>query len=135
MGTKRITDLTETTTPDETSDMVLETTTGFTLKSTIKNLLKRLFFHDDVYDECMVNAFGFASGGGNTTPVLKALRDSFYLWAFGVSAQPQEGFFQIHLPHDIKAGQDLTIHIHWTHNEAVPAGNVKWNMDYTVAKG
>ena len=135
MGTKRIADLTETTTPLETSDMVIETTTGFTLKTKISNLMKRLFSFDDVYDDYLISINATQAPSGNSKPDLVEFRNGIYSQVFGVGAQPTEVFFVRHILHDIKKDSDLTFHVHWANNEATPTGAVKWNIDYTIARG
>ena len=78
---------------------------------------------------------GYALRGGSSAPTFKVFRGSIYAYAFQGAGAAQEAFFAIHLLHDLKAGTDLTFHCHWACNSAVPAGNVKWMIDYTIARG
>ena len=135
MANKRINDFTEVTTPEDNSNLLLESSNGITLKSKLTNLLKRLFNHREVYRDILGMSFGFGAAGGKNAPTFKQFRSGFYLWAFENGPQIQEGYLQVHLMHDLKAGEDLTFHIHWSHNEAVPTGNIKWNADYSIARG
>lgn len=76
------------------------------------------------------------SSSGPSTPSLTTFRDNIKLNAFtGTGTQINEGFFSIHLLHDLKAGSDMSFHIHWTHNNAAPSGNVKWYIDWAIARG
>ena len=67
---------------------------------------------------------GYALRGGASAPTFKVFRGSVYGYAFQGAGALQEAFFSIHLLHDLKVGTDLTFHVHWACNSAVPAGNV-----------
>lgn len=41
-----------------------------------------------------------------------------------------------HIPHDYKAGTDIFIHPHWSHNATtVTGGSVTWGLEFTYSKG
>ncbi len=87
-----------------------------------------------VFDDYLFS--GLSLGKGATPPDLANLRDDLYLNAFaGTGGTTEEGFFTLHIRHGIKAGSTPTFHVHWTHNQADPSGNVKWHIDYSAAKG
>lgn len=87
-----------------------------------------------VYGDYLVG--GFALGTGASAPTTTNFRDGLYLPAFaGTGATTEQAFFTMHILHDIKPGTDLTFHIHWTHNVASPTGNVKWQIEYSIANG
>lgn len=89
---------------------------------------------DSVYQDYLIS--GTAVGIGVNAPDLANLRDGLYLYAFaGTGATVEQAFFTVHLLHDIKPGSKPTFHIHWTHNVASPTGNVKWNIEYSYARG
>lgn len=87
-----------------------------------------------VYDDYTVS--GLAIGLGASAPTLTAFRGSLYLPVFpGIGATVTQAFFTLHLLHGLKQGTDITFHVHWTHIIASPTGNVKWQIDYSVARG
>ncbi len=49
--------------------------------------------------------------------------------------QPRETWSAIHILHDYRAGTKIFPHIHWSHNNATPSGDVKWQIEYSVSKG
>ena len=47
-----------------------------------------------------------------------------------------EGFIELHIPHDYAIGTDLYVHLHWSHNSlAVTSGAPTFSIDGTYAKG
>ena len=47
-----------------------------------------------------------------------------------------EVFMVFHVPHDWVPGSAIYFHAHWSNAAATPnTGNVKWNFDYSFAKG
>ena len=47
-----------------------------------------------------------------------------------------ECFLTFHVPHDWVPGSAIYFHSHWSNAAATPnTGNVKWNFDYSFAKG
>ena len=136
MVDKHIADLTEDTTPVETSDLVIQQPSGgATRKSKLVNLLKNVFGHKDVYNDYIINGTDIQASAGGNNPVWTNLRDNIWLWGFRGTSGVDHGFFTLHIQHDFKAGQSPTFHVHWTHNVASPTGNVKWQLEYTLAKG
>ena len=136
MVDKHIADLIEDTTPVETSDLIIQQPSGgLTRKAKLINLLKNVFTHKDVYSDYVVNGLDLDHPGGSAAPSLLILRDGFYQHAFNGTSQINEGHFTIHTLHDLKPNTDMTVHIHWSHNNAAPSGNVKWNVAYSLAKG
>ena len=49
-------------------------------------------------------------------------------------AQPRESWSAIHILHDYRIGTKIFPHIHWSHNNATPSGDVKWQIEYSVSK-
>jgi hypothetical protein len=63
-------------------------------------------------------------------------RDGLYLPAFtGVGIQANYVYCAIHIQHDYMPGTPLYPHVHWSHINAAPSGDVKWNFEYSVSKG
>ncbi|KKK79387.1 hypothetical protein LCGC14_2834030, partial [marine sediment metagenome] len=50
-------------------------------------------------------------------------------------AQPRETWSAIHILHDYRTGTKIFPHIHWSHNNATPSGDVKWQIEYSISKG
>lgn len=78
---------------------------------------------------------GTAVRVGASAPDFSEFRSGLFLYGFDGVATTEQAFFTVHILHDIKAGTTPTFHIHWTHNNATPSGNVKWNIDYSYARG
>jgi hypothetical protein len=78
---------------------------------------------------------GLALGKGSSAPTLKTFRDGIELNAFAGSGPTEEGFFAVHILHDIEAGSTPTFHVHWGHNTGAPTGDVKWQIEVTAAAG
>lgn len=85
------------------------------------------------YSDYLYSGLSFASKGAGT-PDLATFVGNIKMPAFSNSATT-EGFFSIHLLHGLKPGGQLTLHFHWAHNNVSPSGNVKFNVEYTVARG
>lgn len=87
-----------------------------------------------LFDDYIVS--GSQVGLGANAPTLTVFRDGLELPAFtGVGPLTKEAFFTIHLQHGLRPGSSPTFHVHWAHIIAAPAGDVKWNIEYTVARG
>jgi len=72
---------------------------------------------------------------GTGAPGFEELRDGMYLYAFDGATATENVYFAIHILHDIHPDYNPTFHVHWTHNNASPSGDVKWNLDYTYSHG
>ena len=72
---------------------------------------------------------------GASAPNLTAFKNGLYLNAFAGSGPLEEAFFSVHITHGMKALSTPTFHIHWATNAASPTGNVKWNIEWAIAKG
>ena len=72
---------------------------------------------------------------GAAAPNLTSFRNGLYLNAFAGSGPLEEAFFSVHITHGMKALSTPTFHIHWATNAASPTGNVKWNIEWAIAKG
>ena len=69
-------------------------------------------------------------------PVVKVFRENIDMLAFeNGGAQPKETWSSLHVLHDYRAGTKLFPHIHWSHNNATPSGDVKWQIEYSISKG
>lgn len=86
-----------------------------------------------IYNDYLTS--GLAVTVGASAPDLVELRNGIYLRAFDGAATSEQAFFSVHILHDIAPGSNPTFHVHWTHKVASPSGNVKWFIDYSVAKG
>ena len=73
---------------------------------------------------------------GPNAPTSTLYRDGLYLPAFtGVGVLVNEVWAAIHIEHDYKSGTALYPHVHWSHIIAAPSGDIKWGIEYSVAKG
>jgi hypothetical protein len=72
---------------------------------------------------------------GTSAPDIAELRNGLFLPAFNGVATTEQAFFTVHVLHDIRNSTNPTFHVHWTHNNASPSGNVKWQIDYSYAHG
>lgn len=89
---------------------------------------------DEVFDDFVFA--GLAIGVGGSAPDLAEFRDGIFLRAFaGTGVTVEQGWFSIHFLHGVKPGSTPTLHVHWTHNNASPSGNVKWLVDYSLREG
>lgn len=87
-----------------------------------------------LFDDYIVS--GLALRMGANAPTLRVFRDGLELPAFtGVGPLTEEAFFTIHLKHGLRPGSSPTFHVHWAHIIGVPAGDVKWNVEFSVARG
>ena len=75
---------------------------------------------------------GTALVGGASAPDLETFQTGIKLYTFDGASTAEEvnGIFE--MPHDYKEGTDIRPHIHWAPINA-NAGNVKWQMEYTIA--
>jgi hypothetical protein len=70
---------------------------------------------------------------GATAPTMRAFGPSGNLFALCFdSAQHDEVFFEIQMPHSWKEGSNIYPHVHWAPISAT-AGNVVWQLDYSWA--
>lgn len=89
---------------------------------------------NSVFDDYLIG--GTSIGVGASAPDLAEVRNGLFLYGFaGTGVTVEQAFFTQHILHGIKAGTTPTFHVHWTHNAASPTGDVKWQIDYTIAKG
>lgn len=94
-----------------------------------------IVFTQPMYNDYLVPGLALETTGPNS-PDIAELRDGLYLTAFaGTGATVEQGFFSLHLLHDLKKDSTPTFHVHWTHNQASPTGDVKWFIDYSFARG
>lgn len=71
-------------------------------------------------------------GVGSNDPVWEDISGSdFYAYRFNLG---DEVWMQFHFPHDYILGTDVYIHVHWL-PDGTNANSVKWQFDYTWAKG
>lgn len=92
-----------------------------------------IHFTAPLYSDYTVS--GVALGTGANAPTMRVFRGGIELPTFAGSGPVEEGFFTIHLLHDIMPKTLPTFHIHWGHIIASPTGNVKWQVEYSIAKG
>ena len=68
-------------------------------------------------------------------PTVKTYRGNIDQLAFtGTGAVINETWANVHILHDYEDGTKIYPHIHWSHNNASPSGDVKWILEYSVAK-
>ncbi len=69
-------------------------------------------------------------------PAITTFQDNISALAFqNAGNQPRETWSTIHVLHDYRAGTKIFPHIHWSHNNGAPSGDVKWQIEYSVSKG
>lgn len=90
-------------------------------------------FDTPVFDDYLVGAASFKIDA--SAPDWAVLRGNCSAYAFDGNAISEQAWFDVHILHGIKAGTFPTFHVHWSHKEAAPTGNVKWNLSYSYAKG
>lgn len=82
-----------------------------------------------------------AIGKGANAPDLEDFRDGIFMNAFaGAGPTTEQGFFTVHILHDILPNTSPTWHIHWAHNidsgtYTADTAAVKWNVDCSTARG
>lgn len=76
-------------------------------------------------------------GTGANDPEWAAITDLGGMFAYKFSELLMKEVWLIyHIDHDYAEGTPVYAHVHWMNGAAVPnTGNVKWNFEYTVAKG
>jgi hypothetical protein len=72
---------------------------------------------------------------GATAPTLKTFRGNIQAVAFAGSSGIDETWSTIHILHDYVSGTKVYPHVHWSHINASPSGDVKWNIEYSISKG
>lgn len=98
-----------------------------------------VYITGNLYQDYLVP--GLALGIGVSAPDLAAFRGTLYQRAFaGTGVTVEQGFFTVHILHDIKPGTYPTFHIHCGHNISsgtytADTAAVKWYIDYSVAQG
>ncbi len=69
-------------------------------------------------------------------PAITAFQGNIDALAFqNAGNQPRETWSTIHVLHDYREGTLLFPHIHWSHNNGAPSGDVKWQIEYSISKG
>jgi hypothetical protein len=70
-----------------------------------------------------------------SAPAIKPFRGNLNALAFAGNTGTEETWCSIHILHDYKPGTKIYPHVHWSHDTASPSGDVKWQIEYSVAKG
>ena len=87
------------------------------------------------FDDYIISGLGVRLRG-TADPTLAEFRGGLYLYQFsGTASQVNEAYFTIHILHGIRPNSTPTFHVHWSQNVASPSGNVKWQIDYSIARG
>ena len=87
------------------------------------------------WNDYLTSGLALPKGGANQ-PTLKEFRDGIYSLAFtGTGSTAEESWTEFHILHDYKFGTKVYPHVHWSHNNASPSGDVVWKVDYSVSKG
>ena len=87
------------------------------------------------WNDYLSAGLGLPKGGANQ-PTLTEFRDGLYLTAFtGTGVTTEESWSSFHILHEYEAGTKVYPHVHWSHNIAVPSGDVVWKIDCSIAKG
>ena len=98
----------------------------------LKNILQTTL--NPVFDDYLTSGDALAKGA--SAPDFVELRDGLFMNAFaGTGGVAEQAFFEVHILHGFRAGQQPTFHVHWTHNQAAPSGDVKWFLDYSYSDG
>lgn len=87
------------------------------------------------YKELLPLGVSFTRLSGGASPGHETFRDGIIAHAFDGTGGLEEGFFELQIPHDYKASTELTFNVHWANNVVSPVGNVKWQIEYTIAAG
>jgi hypothetical protein len=108
---------------------LMQTAAGITKKIKATNM--KLVGYDDyifVHDPATVT--------GSPAPALKTFRGGLKAAAFAGTGSTDEVMFgNVHILHNYVAGTVVSFHIHWSHINASPTGNVVWQIEYSIAKG
>jgi hypothetical protein len=77
------------------------------------------------------------SGSGANDPLWEAITGASTMFAYSFSASTRNEFWcAFHINHDYAIGTPVYPHIHWFNAAASPnTGNVRWGIEYVVAKG
>jgi hypothetical protein len=75
-------------------------------------------------------------GSGGKNPSWSVFRQGISSYEFiGTGAKLKEFWSVFHIDHDYKVGSAVYPHVHFAVGNSVATGNVKWFMEYTIAKG
>lgn len=89
-------------------------------------------FHDEVvWDDIILNPESL--GTGASAPDLTTFVGNTRAYAFNGATTLEQLYGSFEIPHGYKEGTDLRPHIHWSPTTA-GTGNVKWQMEYVMAK-
>ena len=97
----------------------------------LKNLLQTPL--NPVFDDYLTSGDALAKGA--SAPDFTEFRDGIFMNAYSGVSTAEQAFFEVHILHGFRAGQEPTFHVHWTHNQAAPSGDVKWFLDYSYSDG
>ena len=91
---------------------------------------------ETIFNEYLTAGVAIEEGAAPNSPGLDTFVSTIQAHTYtGTGVNVKEGFFQIHIQHDYKKDTDVTMHVHWGHKIAVPSGDVKWQIEYSVARG
>ena len=96
--------------------------------------LRRLVNHlaDPGYNDYVISGTSVGTNASLNPPSIAQVGGSvFYLPQF---QKDDQAWFTLHILHDFKADSIPSFHIHWTHDNATPSGNLIWKLDYTVVR-
>lgn len=88
-----------------------------------------------LFTDYLVSGLSLRTGVGGSAPTLTQFRGGIYAYAFAASGPAEEAHFAVHILHDLRVGTTPTFHVHWSHDVLAPAGDVKWQIEYTLARG
>lgn len=127
-GRRRILDLDELSSVGDNDELIIQH--GSRTYRTTKNGLLTPLLDAGTWDDYVSDLT--AGGRGLTNPpTFEQFRTGIYANNFQVG---DEMWITFHIQHDYKPGTDIYPHVHCATNAAAPQGNVKWQLDYTVAK-
>jgi len=98
-----------------------------------------VYITGDLYNDYLVP--GLALGKNVSSPDLEDFRGGLEQNAFaGTGVTVEQGYFTVHILHDIKPETFPTFHIHCGHNidsgtYTADSANVKWYLDYSICNG
>lgn len=73
-------------------------------------------------------------GSGGNNPAWTLFRDSIFAYEFPHN-NTKEFWQSFHIDHDYKLGSPVLLHVHFATGNNTTGGTVKWEIEYTIAKG
>ena len=87
------------------------------------------------WNDIIINGLAVATKPTDNPPDLETFKGNQELYAFDGAGGSEQVWTAAHILHDYKLGTDVYPHVHWSHNQVAPSGDVVWQLEYMVAKG